>query len=119
MTEGRTVGPPSPPLHSSLALTSVKMEGQEGEQGQREEEVLVGGIQERQKGELDVGEEREGKRGLGEELEGKEGGQKSGGIWEFTSLPIVGSVLVAGRDIQPWERVLTDTALVLAPTDKR
>ena len=89
------------------------MEGQEGEQGQE------GGIQGRQKGKLDVGGEREGKRAPGEELEGEEGGQKSGGIWEFTRLPIVGSVLVAGREIQPWERLLTDTALVTAPTDKR
>jgi len=39
-----------------------------------------------------------------------------GDMWEVSSLPGVGRVLVASRDILPWEKVVCDTALVLAPT---
>jgi len=37
--------------------------------------------------------------------------------WKVAKLPVVGRVLIASRDIRPWEAVLTDTAMVQAPDD--
>ena len=37
--------------------------------------------------------------------------------WRVDSLPNCGRVLIATRDIAPFELVLADTALVMAPND--
>ena len=37
--------------------------------------------------------------------------------WRVDSLPHCGRVLMATRDIAPWELVIADTAVVLAPND--
>ena len=50
--------------------------------------------------------------------EGKEA-RGAGALWEEACLPGVGRVLLAARDIAPWERVLEDRAVVVAPTDCR
>ena len=36
-------------------------------------------------------------------------------LWKVSTLPNIGKVLLATRDIKPWEKVLEDTALVTAP----
>ena len=36
-------------------------------------------------------------------------------LWKVSTLPTIGKVLLAARDIKPWEKVLEDTALVTAP----
>ena len=36
-------------------------------------------------------------------------------LWKVSKLPNIGKVLLATRDIKPWEKVLEDTALVTAP----
>ena len=37
-------------------------------------------------------------------------------LWKVSTIPTIGKVLVATRDIRPWENVLEDTALITTPT---
>ena len=37
--------------------------------------------------------------------------------WKVFQIPNIGKVLVATRDIQPWEKVIDDNALITAPTN--
>ena len=36
--------------------------------------------------------------------------------WKVSTLPNIGKVLLATRDIRPWEMVLHDSAIITAPT---
>ena len=42
--------------------------------------------------------------------------QKDNNPWKVSTLPNIGKVLLATRDIRPWEMVLQDSAIITAPT---